>query len=314
MDTLMNAGATMGILFVTVAAGYIARKLKWVGEPFDGSLSKIIMYITCPATVLNSVLSNQNLPDESVIWNILFVSALTFIPIIVLALIVPRLYRIPENQRGGHEFTITMGNTAFVGFAVVGAIMGSQAVLYSSIYNIISSLVLYSVGAWMISRSGSIKLSQKEQLLYVVKNLFSPAMISCIVALCLALWRVNDSGFIGQTCSFLGAMTAPAAMLVIGSTLAKYEVKVMLLSGWAYLTAFIRLIVTPAIVYSFGSFFIADSYLLGTLTLITAMPAAMMGTVMCIMYGGDLLAVSQCMFLTTLFSLVTIPIVAVCVL
>lgn len=164
MDTLMSAGTTMGILFVTVAAGYIARKLNWVGEQFDESLSKIIMYITCPATVLNSVLSNQNLPDEYVIWNVLFVSIITFIPIIVLALIVPHFYRIPESQRGGHEFTITMGNTAFVGFALVGAIMGSQAVLYSSIYNIISSLVLYSIGAWMISRSGSKRLSREEQI------------------------------------------------------------------------------------------------------------------------------------------------------
>ncbi len=313
MGTLISAGTTMGILFVTVAAGYLARKLSWIGEEFDGSLSKIIMYITCPATVLNSVLSNQNLPDESVIWNVLFVSVVTFIPIIIFALIVPRFYRIPKSQRGGHEFTITMGNTAFVGFAVVGAIMGSQAVLYSSIYNIISSLVLYSVGAWMISRSGSIKLSREEQLRYVAKNLLSPAMISCVVALLLALWHVNDFGFIGQTCSFLGAMTAPAAMLVIGSTLAKYELKAMLSSGWAYLTAFFRLIVAPAIVYILGGFLVADSYLLASLTLITAMPAAMMGTVMCIMYGGDLLSVSQCMFITTLFSLITIPIVAVCV-
>lgn len=130
----------------------------------------------------------------------------------------------------------------------------------------------------------------------------------------MALWHVNDYGFVGQSCSFLGAMTAPAAMLVIGSTLAKYELKAMLSSGWAYVTAFIRLAVTPAIVYFCGGFLVADHYLLATLTMITAMPAAMMGTVMCIMYGGDLLSVSQCMFLTTLFSLITIPIVAVCVL
>ena len=46
MGTLISAGTTMGILFVTVAAGYLARKLSWIGEEFDGSLSKIIMYIT----------------------------------------------------------------------------------------------------------------------------------------------------------------------------------------------------------------------------------------------------------------------------
>jgi predicted permease len=313
MDTLLNAGSTMIILFIVIALGYLARKLEMIGDAFDSSLSKIIMNITCPATVLDSVLSNSNLPDNGVIGQVLFVSFVTFVPVIVLSLILARLYRVPEEQRGGHAFTITFGNVAFVGFAVVGAILGTQAVLYASIYNIISSLLLYSVGAWMIARSGSIKLSRREQVKYVLKNLFSVAMGSCVLALILALLHVNDFGIIGKTCSFLGAMTAPAAMLVVGSTLAKYKLGTMIRSPWAYVTTFARLIVAPALTYLTASFFISDPYLLATLTLIAAMPAAMMGTVMCLMYGGDILSVSQCMFLTTLFSILTIPIVTACV-
>lgn len=309
METLLNAGSTMIVLFIIVALGYIARKTGMIGDGFDSSLSKVIMNITCPATVLDSVLSNQNLPDNGVIGQVLFVSFITFVPVIVVSLIMARLYRVPEGQRGGHAFTITFGNVAFIGFAVVGAILGRQAVLYASIYNIISTLLLYSVGAWMISRSGSIKLSQHERRRYVAKNLFSVAMGACVLALVLSLLHVNDSGIIGKACSLLGAMTAPAAMLVVGSTLAKYELATMVTNPWAYVTTFGRLILAPALVYAVGVLFVTDPCLLATITLIAAMPAAMMGTVMCIMYGGDILSVSQCMFLTTLFSIVTIPIV-----
>lgn len=61
----------------------------------------------------------------------------------------------------------------------------------------------------------------KEQVKAIGKQLVSPCLISCFIAMFLALFGVTDSGYIGQTCNLLGQMTVPAAMLVIGSTLAK---------------------------------------------------------------------------------------------
>lgn len=309
MSTFLNAGSMMIVLFITVAIGYLAQKIHLVNDTFDDTLSKVVMKITCPAVVLDSVLSNSNLPENTVIWQILGVSFLLFIPVVAIALIVPRFYRIPAKQKGGHEFTIAFSNVGLVGFAVCDAILGSDSILYLAIYNIICNLVLFSVGAWMVSRSGTVKLSRKEQLNYVRKNLVSPIMAACVLALIFALFHITDSGPIGQTCELLGAMTPAAAMLVIGSTLAKYEIKSMVTSGWAYITTFVRLLVIPAVVYFVSSFFIADSYVVASLVLINAMPAAMMGTTMSITYGGDLKSLSQGMFLTTIFSVITIPIV-----
>ncbi len=314
MEAFASSGSAMVVILVAVALGYLVRKLNYVDDDFDSKLSKIVMTVACPALVIDSVLSNTDLPDSIVIWQVLGVSVILFAVALVLALIVPRLYPLPKEKRGGHAFTILMSNVGFMGFAVCDAIMGSDSVLYVAIYNIISNLVLFSIGAWMVSSTGTASLSRKEQLTTMRKNLLSPVMIACIASLVLALLHVTDDGVVGQTFDFVGSMTAPAAMIVIGSTLAKYKVRDMLGNGWAYVTTFVRLIIVPAAVYAVGSLFIADAYLLATLTLVAAMPAAMVGVIMGVTYGGDLKTLSQCMFLTTVLSVLTIPLVAAVVL
>ena len=129
----------------------------------------------------------------------------------------------------------------------------------------------------------------------------------------LALLGVTDSGFVGQACGLLGQMTVPAAMLVIGSTLAKMPLKDMISDGWAYVTTALRLVGVPLLVFVVGGIFIKDPYILAITALLSGMPAASSGTMMCLAYGGDVQAMARGTFLTTVLSLVTLPIIALIV-
>ena len=310
MDTFLNAGSTMVILFIIVSCGFIARKLKWTDDKFDAGLTKLIMNISCPALILDSVLGNTNLPDAPFILNILLISIVAYVGILILAWVAPKIYRAPRESLGAHQFTIAFGNTGFIGFAVVGAIIGSNAVLYASMYNIVFNLVIFSFGAYFVQASGSVKLTARERLTTMVSQLRSPAMIACFIALVLALLGITDlDGMIGRTCDMLGAMTPPASMLVIGSTLAKYNFGEMFGNWRTYPTALLRLLAVPALFYFIGSFFTTDTYMLGILALENGMPAAALGTMFCLTYGGDLKTMSQGMFVTTILSVVTIPLV-----
>jgi len=310
VETFLSAESTMIILFIIVACGFVARKLKWTDDKFDAGLSKLIMNISCPALIFDSVLGNTNLPEASFILNILLISIVAYVGILLMAWIAPRIYRAPHETLGAHQFTIAFGNTGFIGFAVVGAIIGSNAVLYASMYNIVFNLVIFSFGAYFVSASGTVQVSTRERLKSMLHQLHSPAMIACFIALFLALFGITDlDGVVGRTCNMLGAMTPPASMLVIGSTLAKYNFGEMFGNWRIYPTALLRLLGAPAVFYLIGSFFTTDTYVLGVLALENAMPAAALGTMFCLTYGGDLKTMSQGMFVTTVLSIVTIPLV-----
>jgi len=163
------------------------------------------------------------------------------------------------------------------------------------------------------SDGAAAKKPVKEQVKAIAKQLVSPCLISCFVAMFLALFGVTDSGYIGQTCNLLGQMTVPAAMLVIGSTLAKQPLKQMVNDGWSYLTSFMRLAGVPLLIFFVGGIFIHDPYILAVIVIESAMPAASSGIMMCLAYGGDTMTMLRGTFITTIFSLVTLPLLALLV-
>lgn len=309
----------MLILFTIVLLGAIARKIHLMNDDFDTLLSKLVMTVTLPGMILDSVLSNTNLPDSHTIMMMLVYSTVLYVLVCLFAWIFVRLvYRgVPRPAQGAHAYLISFGNTGFIGFAVLGAIMGNDAVLYGAVYNIPYNVFLFSVGMLFIASTGSdgaaAKKPVKEQVKAIAKQLVSPCLISCFVAMFLALFGVTDSGYVGQTCNLLGQMTVPAAMLVIGSTLAKQPLKQMVNDGWSYLTSFMRLAGVPLLIFFVGGIFIHDPYILAVIVIESAMPAASSGIMMCLAYGGDTMTMSRGTFITTIFSLVTLPLLALLV-
>ena len=309
----------MLILFTIVLLGAIARKIHLMNDDFDALLSKLVMTVTLPGMILDSVLSNTNLPDSHTIMMMLVYSTVLYVLVCLFAWIFVRLvYRgVPRPAQGAHAYLISFGNTGFIGFAVLGAIMGNDAVLYGAVYNIPYNVFLFSVGMLFIASTGSdgaaAKKPVKEQVKAIAKQLVSPCLISCFVAMFLALFGVTDSGYVGQTCNLLGQMTVTAAMLVIGSTLAKQPLKQMVNDGWSYLTSFMRLAGVPLLIFFVGGIFIHDPYILAVIVIESAMPAASSGIMMCLAYGGDTMTMSRGTFITTIFSLVTLPLLALLV-
>lgn len=318
MEVFQHTFTQMLMLFAIMLCGFIARKKRMTDDLFDGNLSKLVMSITLPATILNSVLSDSQLPPDEVILTMFGYAVLYFAFASVFSYLVARIvYRkLNRPARGAHAFMMVFGNVGFLGFAVLAAIFDESAVLYAAVFNIVFNIVLFSLGVFFVAGNDEQtkeKRSLKMQLKALGHTLSKPVMIASYVAMALALLHITDNGPIGQTCSILGGMTVPAAMLIIGSTLAKMPVREMLFDGWGYLTTIIRLIVVPVIVYFLFGLFISDSYLLAILTLLAAMPAASNGTMLCLAYDGDTRTMSRGTFLTTVFSLVTLPVIALIV-
>lgn len=319
MEVLTHAGLQMLILFTVVLLGALARKFHLMNDAFDALLSKLVMTVALPGMILNSVLGNTNLPDSSTILMLLAYSTVLYFFICLFAWVFVRvMYRgVPKPAQGAHAYLISFGNTGFIGFAVLGAIMGNDAVLYGAVYNIPYNVFMFSVGMLFIASTGAegvaAKKPLKEQVKAIGKQLVSPCLISCFIAMFLALFGVTDSGYIGQTCNLLGQMTVPAAMLVIGSTLAKQPLKQMVNDGWSYLTSFMRLAGVPLLIYFIGGIFIHDPYILAVIVIESAMPAASSGIMMCLAYGGDTMTMSRGTFITTILPIVTLPLLALLV-
>lgn len=309
----------MLILSTIVILGAIARKKRLMDDVFDTVLSRLVMTVALPGMILDSVLSNDSLPDAHTLLMVMMYAAIIYVMVCSFAWIVTRfVYRgVPKAAKGAHAFMISFGNTGFIGFAVIAAIMGDGAVLYAAIYNISYNIFMFSIGIIFLANSGdggkAGSHSKAQQVKMIAKQLVNPCMIACIATIFLAMFGITDEGYFGKTCDLLGQLTVPAAMLITGSTLAKQNFKEMVNDVWSYISTALRLVVVPLLLFYVCGLFIHDPYILAICVLETAMPVASSGVMFCLAYGGDTRTMTRGTFLTTIFSIFTIPILALIV-
>lgn len=298
-------------LFIIILVGYGTSKLGVLNVQVKASLSRLILNVAMPCTILASVLTSETLPDATTIFRLLIVSFLTYIILFLLAKLTARVLRLKGTQKGAAEFGIMFSNVGFIGFPVTAAVFGSSAIFYTSVFNMPFNLLCYSVGILMLQNGNDGQKMDRTILMDTVKKALNPGFFSAVIALALALMKFQGPAWIGDTTELIGGITTPGALLIIGMALAEMPVKDMFSNVKAYIFTVISVVVTPLVMYLiFRPFVSADPLLLGVMTIISAMPVATAGTMLCVSYGGDEKFMAQVTFLTTLASVVTIPVFA----
>lgn len=295
-DTLMQ----MLVILFAIAMGILAHRLGYFTTETDQRLSKLILNITMPAMIVSSVITGDALPEPSEVLAVLKVAAVFYLLEFAFCLIAPRLLGGTPGQQGVWRFCLVFGNTAFIGYPVVTALFGPGALFYAVILVIPFNLLSYTLGPLMLVGA---KRFQWKQLL-------TPCTVSAVLGLFFALTRLRPPAIVGECLSFVGNVTVPLSLLVVGSLLAGLPVGQVFKSPRLWCLSALRLLVLPAVLYFILQPLRLDSTLLGIVVIEMAMPAAINGSMLCLEYGGDKETMAQATLLTTAASIVTIPLIA----
>jgi predicted permease len=146
----MNVSAIltqMAVLFIIMAVGYAANKWRVLTGESNKLLSKLVMNIAMPCTILNSVLSGEAAATGRDAAVFMLLSALSFALFFLLAAFLPQLVRAPKGDRGILRFMAVFGNVGFMGFPIIQSILGTGAVFYVPIFNVIFCVLCFSVAS-----------------------------------------------------------------------------------------------------------------------------------------------------------------------
>ena len=292
-------GEMLVILFAIVA-GIVAKRLGYLGGETDQKISKLLLNITLPSMILASVITGDELPEVGVILSVLEVAAVFYVLSFVFALLIPRFFPGAPAQKSVWRYALAFPNVGFIGYPVAVALFGQEALFYAVILALPFNLISYSVGPLMLS--GAVRFRWQQ--------LLSPCIISSAGALVLALVRLRPPALVGEMLDFVGSITVPLSLLVVGSFLADIPVKQVFRSVKLWLLSAVRLLAMPATLCLILRLMHVDSLVLGIAVTEMAMPVAVNGTLLSMEYGGDTACMAQITFLTTLGSTLTIPIVA----
>lgn len=291
----------MVILFTIVVLGYALCKLGYMGDKFDQKLSSIVIDVTCPALILSSVMGAE-LPDRSLILPLLGISFLTYILLLVYGFWVPRFVSKSRDEQGMIGFALMFANVGFIGYPIVSAIFGPKAVFYAALLNIPNTFFIFTAGVMLVKGEHNMKSLS-------AKVLFSPAMIAAFVAALMVAFSVRTPDIIARPVTMVGNITIPAALMVIGSSMARLPLKEIIGSPKVYVASLLRLVVVPLSVYFLFRFCGVTDVINNINTVIIAMPVASYGTMFCMKYGRNPSLMTEMTFITTLGSILTIPLI-----
>ena len=290
-------------LFAILIVGLVAGKLNYMGGEFDKKLSSLVINFTCPALILSSAMTGE-LPDRRLILPLLGISALTYVILTGVALILPRYLTRKKDDEGIIGFALMFGNVGFMGYPVVASIFGHQAVFYAAVLNVVNTFAVFTIGTILIEGNlGDGKHFQK-------KVLYSTPMLSAYLAMLIVAFGIDGiPGVISQPLTMIGNITVPAALLIIGSSMSQLSARTMLGNLTVYITSVFRLLLIPLGFYYLCRAFGFDLYVVNINTVVIAMPVATYGTILCLKYNRDTTLIAAVTLITTLLSMITIPVI-----
>lgn len=289
-------------LFAIVIVGYVAGKLGYLGGDFDRQLSSVVINITCPALILSSAMTGE-LPDRQYILPLLLISVITYAVLTLFAFRLPRYLTGNPADEGIIGFALMFGNVGFMGYPVVASIFGHEAVFYAAVLNVVNTFTVFTIGTILITGRNGVEGSRFQK-----KVLYSTPMIAAyLTMLIVALGIDNIPGFVSQPLTMIGNITVPAALLIIGSSMSHLSLRTMFGNATVYTTALLRLVVLPLGMYYLCRMLGFSEFVVCINTVVIAMPVATYGTILCLKYEKDTTVMTEVTFITTLLSMLTIP-------
>lgn len=300
----MNFGTTvMQIfsLFLIMVIGYVLRKKNIFDDAANVRFTRLIIYVSLPAQIIKAFVSNQGIVSNREVILMFGISLLIYLLYAIIGVLFIFVFRVPADRRGPYLFMMLFGNVGFMGFPLTEALLGEEALIYAVIFNVIFNLLVYSVGILMIGK-------KEEEFRFPIKKLLNMPLISAVLSIILYFGKIRLPEVVVQSLDFMGNITTPVAMLILGSTIAGMPWKELFDEWRIYVFTAFKLLIIPVLVIGFLNLIPNINPLIrGSLILLSATPVATNATMLAIEYDGNRTLASKGVFFTTLLCMLTIP-------
>jgi predicted permease len=216
--------------------------------------------------------------------------------------LIPGIFGLADkHEKGIYQFMVMFQNSGFIGIPVLATIFGEEAIFFGAIYIIPYRVLIMTLG---------VKMMDSRIRKFNYKELLNPGMAATVIGLFLFFTQIKLTDFINQPLEIVGGLTTPLAMLFIGASMIDLKFEKIFVNKRMYIISFIRLLAIPIILLIVIKGFVTNEIARGVPVIIHAMPVATLCTIFAKEYDNNVDLASSGVFMTTLLSMVTIPIVA----
>lgn len=295
----------VSVIFLLILVGFFLAKKEFLSPHSQKEMTALILYVLLPCTLIKSF--DIDFSSDILITGLKLALTMfiTYNGSYVLANFIAKRYKLSLTKQDVHTLSMIIPNVGFMGYPIVNALMGPEGIIFAVMANIGFELFAWSVGIKTISRNSEVK-SSDNVILYLLKT---PAIIAIIIGMVLFTTPLTVPEPFKSTILLLSSAMSPIAMIIVGISLANSHIAKLLKDKYMYVSCITRLIVIPLLLLSAlkALHFYETMYFLPMILI--SMPTAGYATMFATKYESDSLLASELISMSTLFSLITIPLI-----
>ena len=299
---IMVVFQTMLKLFLLLILGFVLFKCHIFDEYTNKKISALIVNVASPMLIISSIAGVEG-SNKSIVFLMIGAGILMYIGFIILGKIINRIFPFPKKDWPVYECMVVFANTGFMGYPVLLDVFGQEAVFYASLIHMAFNFFVYTYAIMCLTKGDDSEFKLN------FKQLLTPGIILIFVGIFIYLFDIQLPSVLMDTINSIGSLTAPLSMMMIGSSLAVYPIKDSFTDWRSYVFAFVRLMIVPFVTMIMCRLLHIDAYYANITIITNAMPVGSMVLMLATQYNANVKIVTRNIVVSTLLSVITIPIV-----
>lgn len=300
--------AIQGVLtiFLLIAVGYFLSFKGWFDDKSRVLISKMVTTVALPSYMISNLLTTYTKDKLISLAGGLIVPVFTMLLGLVIAYVISKSLKIQQGRRGIFCTMFAFSNTIFVGLPVNLALFGQESTPFVLIYYIANTSLFWTIGTFIISRDGGFdsKLFSKETL----KRIFSAPLNGFIVAVILIMLNISLPKSLMEGFKYLGGLTTPLSMIFIGIVMYSVEFKELKIDKSIVVVMLGRFAFSPLVALGLCLLLPIPTLMKNVFVIQAAMPVMTQTSIVAQAYNGDYKYAAIVTTLSTIGSLVMIPV------
>ena len=288
-----------GTLFLMILVGALIKKLGIVDEAGRRCLTDLCINVVIPCNILKSFFIDL---DSSILMACGLVVIVALLIQFVSVFLNRFLYQnYPADQRKVLQYCTLVSNGGFLGNGVAEGVYGTLGLLYASIYLIPMRIVMWAAGTSYFVAGGT---DRKK----VMRNIIThPCLVAVYIGMVIMVLHIPLPDLLTSTITSIGNCNTSLTMFIIGTILVDVPLLTIVNPTTLWISA-LRLVLLPAAAWGISLLMGLEPVATGVAVIMTGMPAGSTAAIFAARYGSDAVFATKCVVLSTLLSMLTIPV------
>lgn len=298
------------VLFAILFTGWFLRKINFIDDKMNRSINKLIVYFAYPCLIVHNIGSLDMTGNVIVSFLLTFgISLGCFYLYGLVSYGYAKLRKFPAEESGILEFAMATPNDGFMGFPVALIFFGEMGMLLMLAHNAAMNFFIFTYGVTLLRRNAQRQHATPKSLFKaLLKLLMNPNILALLIGFILSLLGGILPEAVDEYLIYIGNISTPMAMIFIGSSLTNYRFADIIRSKVIIETSIVKLALLPVVTAGLVYFLPVDAIIKSIVVLGICFPVAATVSMLAEQEGHDPGPASKALFLSTVVSIVTVPI------